>query len=144
MPFQPMRQQWPSDHAILLVHGVGNARPGDYAALVQEVTTLLGDGAVDVAAIKQLDPDLVVLDPILGREDFGWGMTQQLKRDPDTADVPILVCTGATGALRQVQERLTEESISVVLKPFDIDELLRAVDDALAQSRRDPRRPAPA
>ena len=37
----PQSQKWPADRALLLVHGVGNARPGDYNALVAQITNIL-------------------------------------------------------------------------------------------------------
>jgi hypothetical protein len=39
----PQSQRWPADRALLLVHGVGNARPGDYSALVAQITNILAD-----------------------------------------------------------------------------------------------------
>lgn len=41
----PISKQWTGDHAILLVHGIGNATPGSYDWLVQDLTTILGDNA---------------------------------------------------------------------------------------------------
>lgn len=41
----PQTQRWPADRAILFVHGIGNAAVGDYAPLVEQVHTLLGDQA---------------------------------------------------------------------------------------------------
>ena len=37
----PQSQKWPADRALLLVHGVGNARPGDYTPLVAQITNIL-------------------------------------------------------------------------------------------------------
>jgi hypothetical protein len=37
----PQSQKWPADRALLLVHGIGNARPGDYGALVAQLTSIL-------------------------------------------------------------------------------------------------------
>ena len=45
----PQSQTWPADRAVLLVHGVGNATPGSYDALVEELRTSLGDDADGVA-----------------------------------------------------------------------------------------------
>jgi hypothetical protein len=45
----PQSIPWSSDRAILLVHGVGNARPGDYADLVRQLDDLLGPEAKDFA-----------------------------------------------------------------------------------------------
>lgn len=41
-PFQPQTQDWPGDSAVLLVHGIGNAAPGDYTDVAQAVRTALG------------------------------------------------------------------------------------------------------
>jgi hypothetical protein len=42
-PFAPAPQDWPGDSAILLVHGVGNAKPGDYTDVVAAVRDAVGD-----------------------------------------------------------------------------------------------------
>ena len=49
MPSKPQSLKWPSNRAVLLVHGVGNARPGDYQDLVALVTQALGSDAGDFA-----------------------------------------------------------------------------------------------
>ena len=45
----PISIDWPGRHAVLFVHGVGNAMPGEYASLVASVRALLGDAHQDVA-----------------------------------------------------------------------------------------------
>lgn len=45
----PTSQAWPADRAILLVHGVGDAQPGDYTDLVAALETALGAQAEDFA-----------------------------------------------------------------------------------------------
>lgn len=42
-------QDWPSNKAVLLVHGVGNAAPGSYDPLVEQLKTVLGDEANNIA-----------------------------------------------------------------------------------------------
>jgi hypothetical protein len=42
-------QKWPADRAVLFVHGIGNAKPGDYTPLVERLRTILGDDARHVA-----------------------------------------------------------------------------------------------
>src|SRR5205085_10209548 len=42
-------QKWPADRAILFVLGVGNAKPGSYDPLVQQVQAILGDQAKNQA-----------------------------------------------------------------------------------------------
>lgn len=45
----PQSQRWPADRALLLVHGIGNARPGDYDALVAQLRAALGADAPRIA-----------------------------------------------------------------------------------------------
>src|SRR5213594_2016780 len=45
----PVKQRWPGDQAVLFVHGVGNAKPGSYDALVDQVKQLLGTDAASFA-----------------------------------------------------------------------------------------------
>jgi hypothetical protein len=58
MPPEIQSMQWPGKRAILLVHGIGNAAPGDYASLLTDVRTALGPDANGVA-IYQLFYDQV-------------------------------------------------------------------------------------
>ena len=37
----PIQHDWPADRALLLVHGIGNAAPGDYAPLEQRLAEIL-------------------------------------------------------------------------------------------------------
>ena len=58
MPPNLQSIQWPGKRAILLVHGIGNAAPGDYESLLQDVKNALGADAADTA-IYQLFYDQV-------------------------------------------------------------------------------------
>lgn len=49
MPPVPQTQRWPADRAVLFVHGIGNARPGDYAPLGAQLHDILGARAADFA-----------------------------------------------------------------------------------------------
>lgn len=82
----------------------------------------------DLVEIKRVKPDLVILDYLIGGEDYGWQMLQKLKMDQATANIPVIVCTGALRQVRELEGHLKEKGVAVVLKPFDIDDLLRAVN----------------
>ncbi len=49
MSFTPQSRSWTGKRAVLLVHGIGNSRPGDYADLLHSVETLLGPDRDHVA-----------------------------------------------------------------------------------------------
>lgn len=58
MSFELQSHRWPARRAVLLVHGIGNAAPGDYTQLVAEVNAMLGAEAANTA-IYQLWYDQV-------------------------------------------------------------------------------------
>ena len=100
---------------------------------------LLVQGAGAYEAIRQAQPDLVLLDLWLERRDAGWELLEQLCGDPATRDIPIIVCSADSHTLKTQAARMQELGCSVVAKPFDLDELLAAARQALG--RRGARRP---
>ncbi|CAA9547208.1 MAG: hypothetical protein AVDCRST_MAG73-2528 [uncultured Thermomicrobiales bacterium] len=87
--------------------------------------------ARNVSEIKELEPDLIILDYLIGDEATGWQLLQMLKMDRATRAIPIIICTGAVEQVRQLHTHLLEMGVRVVLKPFDIDHLLREIGAAL-------------
>jgi CheY-like chemotaxis protein len=51
--------------------------------------------------------------------------------EPKTANIPIILCTGAVREVQELEGQLKEMKIQVLLKPFDIDELLGLIRTAL-------------
>jgi len=47
-----------------------------------------------IDVVKQVKPDLIISDHVFGDEKSGWQFIQRLKMDRDTADIPIIVCSG--------------------------------------------------
>ncbi len=88
-------------------------------------------GVHDIAEVKRVNPDLIILDYLIGAEQGGWQLLQKLKMTRDTAKIPILVCTAALKQVQEIEGWLTAKGIAVVPKPFDIDDLLVAVKKAL-------------
>jgi CheY-like chemotaxis protein len=82
--------------------------------------------------IRQIGPDLVIMDFIIGHEDSGWQLLQAAKMDRDTRDLPVVVCTGAVRQVTELSEHLDAMGVHVVLKPFDIDHLLEIIDKTWA------------
>ena len=67
-------------------------------------------------------------------KDGGWSMLQMLRMDPRTAKVPIVLCTAAKQKVEELDGHLRQMGVRVVLKPFDLDVLLGAVTDGLAEA----------
>jgi CheY-like chemotaxis protein len=85
----------------------------------------------DLDEIERAQPDLIILDYIFGEEQIGWQLLQKLKMHRPTAAIPVVVCTAAAQKVREMEGYLQSKGIGLVLKPFDIDDLLRAVAQAL-------------
>jgi CheY-like chemotaxis protein len=86
----------------------------------------------DLAQIKVLKPDLIVLDYMWATEDASWSLLQMLRMDPATQAIPIVLCTGAVREVEALQSHLLDMGITVILKPFNIDQLVDAIRDRLA------------
>jgi DNA-binding response OmpR family regulator len=81
-----------------------------------------------LAEIRRTGPDLVILDHMLDDgAGSGWELLRDIRRDPDLSGLPVVVCTGAIQRVRAQGEELHQLGAQVVLKPFDIDQLLAAV-----------------
>lgn len=86
----------------------------------------------DLAEVKKIGPDLVILDMMLGGEAVGWQLAQKMRMSPETEKVPIVICTTATKDVREQEGWLVAQSIKIVLKPFSLEDLERAVNRAFA------------
>ena len=107
---------------------------GVYHLLLEETgyrVTTQPTAAQDLDGIRADPPDLVILDCVWAGDDAGWAMLELLRADRATARTPIVLCTGAIREVEDQGERLTGQNVRMVLKPFDIDELLGTVAGAL-------------
>lgn len=86
----------------------------------------------DLQEVERIKPDLIILDHIMGGEGVGWQMLQKLKMKRSTANIPVIVCTAAAKAVHEMEGYLKSKGVGLVLKPFDIDDLLSAVKRALS------------
>ncbi len=88
----------------------------------------------DLAAIAALAPDLILLGDVGVDEGTCWS---QLRADPSTKAIPLILSTTSTsagGEAAEVEQHLTEPSLWVVPRPFDLDVLLATIHAALRPS----------
>lgn len=90
----------------------------------------------NVKEIERVKPDIIILDYIFGGEKLGWQTLQLLKMHRSTAGIPVILCTAATREVREIDGYLAAHDIQLVAKPFDIDDLLDAVKQALINATR--------
>ncbi|MGH2535268.1 MAG: response regulator [Thermomicrobiales bacterium] len=84
--------------------------------------------------VKAGKPDLMILDFLVGGESLGWQLLQMLKMDRATTGLPIVVCTAAVHTVRELHAHLVTMDVEVVLKPFDVDQLLAAITRAFERA----------
>ena len=81
--------------------------------------------------VERINPDLIILDFVFGDQKSGWQMLQMLKMRRSTASIPVIACTAALDLVREQEGYLVSQGVHVVFKPFDIDQLLASVKQAL-------------
>jgi CheY-like chemotaxis protein len=94
------------------------------------VITMAHSEKLEIAGIG---PDLVVLDVVLDGDVTGYHLLKELKADPSTKHIPVLVITALTGPrLAAMRTELDTLGCHVLTKPFDIEVLLEMVRDCLS------------
>jgi CheY-like chemotaxis protein len=75
--------------------------------------------------IKSTQPDLIVLDLMMGREQCGRAVLELLRDDPSTCHIPVIVCSAAAPALLDQARRLRDKgAVETLAKPFELDDML--------------------
>lgn len=96
------------------------------------VTTSLAMLAVD--KVKSLEPDVIVQDLLFEQtQEHGWKFLTLVRLDPELARVPLVLCTAAVQTIKEPEmaRQLDQLGVRVVLKPFDIEELLTVLAEVL-------------
>ena len=87
----------------------------------------------DLATVDQMKPDVIILDYLFGSRPDGREMLQHLKARNSTQDIPVILCTAVARAAEKVEPYLSADGIVLLPKPFEIDDLLQAVKQALSE-----------
>ena len=80
--------------------------------------------------IRETQPDLVLMDFVFGGEIKGWQLLQATRMDRTIRDIPVVICTAAVRQVEELSSHLESMGIQVVIKPFDIDNLINAIERA--------------
>ncbi len=87
----------------------------------------------DLQQIVEINPDLAIIDFVMGGLEYrGWQLIQKLKMHPPTSGIPMIICTAAKREVYEQEGWLTEKGVTIVLKPFDIEDLARALERAFS------------
>jgi twitching motility two-component system response regulator PilH len=87
------------------------------------------NGEEGVAMAVRLHPDVILMDVIMPKLN-GFQATRQLRRDPSTADIPVIIITTKD----QETDRtwgLRQGAVDYLVKPVDPGELLERIEAAV-------------
>ncbi len=88
-----------------------------------------GNGPDALAIAKENPPDLVLLDVMMPGMS-GFEVLRELKADDATSTIPVIMLTGVSERSK-IQEALSSGTEFYIIKPFDFDDLMNKVNEAL-------------
>lgn len=92
---------------------------------------IIHEGNLAYKQIKKEQPSLVILDIRMDSPTTGWKVLDLLTLDPDTNRIPVIICTASTKLPDGKEEWLKEHGISMLPKPFDVNDLIAMVERSL-------------
>jgi two-component system response regulator VicR len=92
-------------------------------------------GKEGLNAIQQKLPDLVLLDLMMPDMD-GWDVYQQMKANPNTRDIPVIVVTAKAQSIDKVLGLHIAKVDAYLSKPFSPQELFESVENVLNSRKR--------
>jgi twitching motility two-component system response regulator PilH len=97
------------------------------------VTVIDGDRDNAADLIRAAVPAALIIDLRQGRTELhGWQVVQEVRRDPELAELPTLICTGDTQALADLADELAGmRRMDTIVKPFSIEELFSKLEALL-------------
>ena len=90
-------------------------------------------GQIGLQLAQTARPDLIVSDIVMP-EMSGYAVLIELRRDPKTADIPFIFLT-AKASMDELRKGMEFGADDYLTKPFEIDELLSAINTRLERHR---------
>ena len=86
------------------------------------------DGEEGLKAIREKRPDLVLCDIMLPKMD-GWKILEEVRKDGDIKDIPIILMTAYTTIQYRGERKRAIElgAVDYLKKPFDLSEMANLV-----------------
>lgn len=86
------------------------------------------------AVVKRTQADLVILDLWLAKRADGWAFLRRMCADLGTMHIPAIIASGQPEMLPGQDALLRTMACQVMARPFDSQELLRAIETVLGPS----------
>lgn len=84
--------------------------------------------------LAQGDIDLVIVDLMTKMPESGWDVLTYMQMHPQLRRLPAIVCSAVTDELLSKEAWLHQHNISILEKPFELDEFYQCVDTALGRA----------
>ncbi len=95
--------------------------------------TLCSESENVYQVVRRIQPDLLLLDlRMADHPEAGWQVLLTLRGAPTTADIPVLMCSGDDEFLRVRERVMRTKRCFILVKPFELDDLLAGVEEALS------------
>ena len=90
--------------------------------------TLFDGETTSIAELVASDPELVIVDLVLGGAS-GWEIVTLTRAEPKLAGLPIIVCSADVTALRERSGELERiGNVHILEKPFSLDQITDVVE----------------
>jgi CheY-like chemotaxis protein len=84
-------------------------------------------------------PDAILLDLHLESPGSGWRVREQLEADPRTHDIPVIIWSADVREIEEKREWMEEQKLSVLTKPFELDDVIALLDGLGGHDEREQR-----
>jgi CheY-like chemotaxis protein len=94
------------------------------------------DDVHTVDVIRRINPELVLVDQPFNDPDMrGWELVQNIRLARDLRTTPVVFMTTNVRLMQDLEAQLAALNIRTMLKPFDPDNLILQIRQALADKR---------
>ncbi len=88
------------------------------------------DGNEGLALMRQMRPDLILLDLMLPGSD-GWQIRSAMIEDPELCDIPVILVTARLAGTGAVTSKPLPQADAYITKPFSVADIRAAVETIL-------------
>ena len=113
----------------------------DYLQMMEDVLhnegyqpLLWTDPLAAISSVTVEQPNLVMLSIWFGGQPLGTTVLRAIKESPQTSHIPVILVSGDEKFVNDIALNIQALCTAIVIKPFEIDELLEAISRALAGS----------
>jgi DNA-binding response OmpR family regulator len=85
--------------------------------------------------VRDVGADALIVDlQRPGEEEYGLRIIEELRAEPETQAIPIVLATGAGSDMQPVMARLRSLEVEVVPKPFEVGDLEAVIDASVPRA----------